>query len=137
MKKLLLTLTVLAALLTPSFAVAGGASAVDLFPSDSGYGCGTGHHSTDTPDVCGSSNSQTQTGQNPIIRIIKLAIQILSWVVGVASVILIIISSIQFITSGGNSDKAAGARRTIIYALIGIAVTVLAQVLVEFVLNKV
>lgn len=47
---------------------------------------------------------------------------IISIVVGVVSVIMIIVGGIKFITSSGDSQKAASGRNTIIYALVGVAV---------------
>ncbi|HUC88234.1 MAG TPA: hypothetical protein VMR95_03750 [Candidatus Binatia bacterium] len=70
-------------------------------------------------------------------NILSTVISILSIVVGIIAVIMIIIGGLKFITSGGEASKSAGARNTIIYALIGLVVAVLAQVLVHFVLNRV
>lgn len=68
--------------------------------------------------------------------IIKLVINIFSLVVGVVSVIMIIVGGLKYITSGGDSGNITGAKNTILYAIIGLVVVVLAQVVVRFVLSR-
>jgi uncharacterized membrane protein YuzA (DUF378 family) len=56
-------------------------------------------------------------------------------IVGMAAVIMIIVAGLKFVTANGDSSRVASARNTLIYALIGIAIAALAQVLVHFVLS--
>ncbi len=81
--------------------------------------------------VCsdGSSNAQPQDIVNSIINIF-------SWVVGAISVIMLIFGGFKYITSGGDSGKITSAKNTIIYALVGLVIVALSQVLVNFVLRK-
>lgn len=58
-------------------------------------------------------------------------VQILSIIGGIVAVIMILISGFKYITSNGDSNKIASAKTTLIYALVGIAVIALAQVLVN------
>lgn len=76
------------------------------------------------------------TANKSINSIIKVVVQILSLIVGVAAVIMIIIGGLRFVTSSGDAQKAASARNTIIYAGVGLVVAALAQVIVAFVLTK-
>ena len=76
-------------------------------------------------------------GGTSVEAIIKTAVEILSWVVGVVSIIMVIVSGFKYVASGGDSGKISSAKNTLIYALIGLAVAALAQVLVGFVLSKV
>jgi uncharacterized membrane protein YuzA (DUF378 family) len=73
-------------------------------------------------------------GENGINKIVKAAVNILSLVVGMAAAIMIIVSGMKYITSGGDAQKVSSAKTTLVYALIGIAVAALAQFLVHFVL---
>ncbi len=68
---------------------------------------------------------------------IEGVITVLSIVIGVISVIMIIIQGLKFVTSNGDATKAASARNGIIYAIVGLVVVVLAQVIVNFVLGNV
>lgn len=68
--------------------------------------------------------------------IVTLAINSFSWIVGIISVIMIIIGGLKYIMSGGDSGNVTGAKNTILYAIIGLVVVALAQVIVLFVLDK-
>ncbi len=64
-------------------------------------------------------------------------VNIFSFVVGVVAVIMIIIGGFQYITSAGDSNKVSTAKNTILYAIIGLIIVALAQVIVRFVLGRV
>jgi len=66
---------------------------------------------------------------------IKNGVEVLSVVVGVVAVVMIMIAGFRYITSGGSSDKITSAKNTLMYALIGIIIVALAQVVVKFVLH--
>lgn len=69
-------------------------------------------------------------------KIIKAVIQVFSVIVGFVAVIMIIVGGIKYVTSGGDSGAVSSAKNTIIYALIGLVVVAVAQVLVHFVIFK-
>jgi hypothetical protein len=94
--------------------------------------CGGASLST-TPADCASS---TTGSTSKIQGIITTTITIFSWVVGIASVIMIIIGGMRYIISGGESGNVQGAKNTILYSIIGLVVVALAQFIVQFVLNK-
>lgn len=63
-----------------------------------------------------------------------LATKVVTILIGISgsiAIILIIIAGIRFVTSGGDPKKLAGAQATITYAIIGIAVTVLAFIILQ------
>jgi hypothetical protein len=68
---------------------------------------------------------------------IKAVINVLSVITGAAAVIMIIIGGFRYVTSGGNPETTKGARNTIIYAVIGIVVVAVSQLIVHFVLNTI
>ena len=83
-----------------------------------------------------SNGSKCPTGSDSQLNhLISFVVQTLSWVLGVAAVIVIIASGFKYITSGGDSSKIGSAKQTLIYALIGLIVAALAQFLVHFVIN--
>jgi cytochrome bd-type quinol oxidase subunit 2 len=84
----------------------------------------------------GATCDDTGEAGDKINQIIKLVINVFSLVVGVVSVIMIIIGGLKYITSGGESGNITGAKNTILYAIIGLVVVALAQVIVKFVLAK-
>jgi hypothetical protein len=61
---------------------------------------------------------------------------ILPYIFGIAgflSIIIIVISGIQFITSSGNPEAAASARNRLVFALIGLAIIILAFAILQIV----
>lgn len=81
------------------------------------------------------STSGCTTGNNTFKSIAKSVVEVLSIIIGIISVIMILISGFRFITAGSDSNAVAAAKNTLIYALVGLAIAVLAQVLVHEVLN--
>lgn len=81
--------------------------------------------------VCGNAGST-----NPIFNIVKNVINILLYATGIIAVIMIIIGSIGYVLSGGEQSKITGAKNTILYAVIGMIVAVMAFAIVNFVVAR-
>jgi len=87
--------------------------------------------------VGGTADCSTVAGNSSSLNdIATKIINIFSWIVGVASVIMIIYGGFRYITSGGDSNGVSSAKNTIIYAIIGLVIVALAQAIVAFVINK-
>lgn len=99
--------------------------------------CGNGSNSIKNTDVCSAVNHQNKSNKDPIISTIKIAVKIISYIIGVAAIIVLIIASIQMIIGGSDPQSVKSARDMMIYAGVGILVAVLAQVIIVFVLNKI
>jgi NAD/NADP transhydrogenase beta subunit len=56
-------------------------------------------------------------------------------IISAITVIIIIVQGIKFILSSGEPEKAASARKGIIYALIGLTISVSANLIVVFILK--
>lgn len=82
-------------------------------------------------------NCGTESPDEAVDNIIETVINVFSLVVGVISVVMIIVGGLKYITSGGDSGNVSGAKNTILYAIIGLVVVALAQVIVRFVLGQV
>lgn len=82
------------------------------------------------------SGCSGSTGGKSVDDTIKLVINVLSFIVGIAAVIMIIIGGLKYILSQGEGSNTASAKNTILYALVGLVVVALAQVIVKFVLSK-
>ena len=85
------------------------------------------------PDCEKESGSVAEGRVNSIVTNV---INILSLVVCVAAVIMIMIGGMRYITSNGDSGQVGNAKNTILYAIVGLIVVALAQVIVRFVVNK-
>ena len=55
--------------------------------------------------------------------------------VGLIAVIMLIFGGIRYIISGGDQKKVTDAKNTILYAIIGLIISLLAYAIVNFVLN--
>lgn len=132
-KRIIATATLGAMTLLPVLPVAMvGAQSADCLDNAGGTiaGClGSGANSTD-PDAVGGSAT------DKVDATVRLIINVFSWVVGIASVIMIIVGGFKYIISGGDSGNITGAKNTILYAIIGLVIVALAQVIVQFVLEK-
>lgn len=84
-------------------------------------------------DSGGPSNCNGVAGKT-LERIVKAVIRILSFVVGFVAVLMVIVGGFKYITSNGDSAAMSSARNTIVYALIGLVIVAVAQILVHFVL---
>jgi len=82
-------------------------------------------------------NNQTGDATGDVNSLITTIINVFSFVVGVVAVIMIIAGGFRYISSGGDSNKITSAKNTIIYAIIGLVIVALAQIIVQFVLGKV
>ena len=60
---------------------------------------------------------------------------ILAAIIGVISVIIIVIAGIRYSLSRGSSDATSGARNAIIYALVGLAVAIVAGPIISLVIG--
>jgi hypothetical protein len=62
---------------------------------------------------------------------------VISFIAGVAAVIVILVAGVMFVTASGDAAKAANARKTIIGAVIGLVIIAVSEALVIFVVSKV
>ena len=61
---------------------------------------------------------------------------VLLFVVGAIAVIMIVIGGLRYVISGSDSSQVQSAKNTILYALVGIIVAILAYAAVNFVINN-
>jgi hypothetical protein len=81
----------------------------------------------------GEGQSSDLFGEQGIFRTIT---NVLLFIIGAISVIMLIIGGIRYVVSGGDSAAVTGAKNTILYAIVGIVVAVLAYALVNFVITS-
>ena len=86
----------------------------------------------DTGAVC----SQVTSAPASTNKFIKDIISTLLFALGVIAVIMIIVGGIRYATSDGDSAKVKSAKDTILYAVVGLVVALMAYAIVGFVLNQ-
>ncbi|MBI3889826.1 hypothetical protein HY312_04635 [Candidatus Saccharibacteria bacterium] len=67
--------------------------------------------------------------------VFKIITNVLLFVIGAVSVIMLIIGGIRYVVSGGDSTAVQNAKNTILYAIVGVVVAILAYAVVNFVLG--
>lgn len=67
--------------------------------------------------------------------IFKTIVNVLLFIIGAIAVIMLIIGGIRYTTSNGDSNQVTAAKNTILYAIIGIIVAILAYAIVNFVIG--
>lgn len=72
-------------------------------------------------------------GSNGVIRTVS---NILIWVVGFISVIMIMWSGFKYATAAGDTSKVASAKNSLIYAIVGLIIAVLAYAIVNFIMDR-
>lgn len=68
--------------------------------------------------------------------IFKTVTNVLLFIIGAVSVIMLIIGGIRYTVSAGDSSAVTAAKNTIMYAIIGIIVAILAFAVVNFVITS-
>lgn len=68
--------------------------------------------------------------------VLRKVVNIISVIVGVIAVIMIIYGGFRYVTSGGKQESVTTAKNTLLYAIIGLVIVALAQVIVRFVLQQ-
>lgn len=84
----------------------------------------------------GKCQPGTDNAGDTLTDFVAKALNILSIVVGVVAVVMIIVGGFRYTASGGKEEGVKGAKNSILYALIGLIIVALAQVIVRFVLHK-
>ena len=93
-------------------------------------------------NICSNGNENSvycknkNTGETQVNGIIKTIVEVLLTAVGAISIIMIVIGGIMFALSSGDAQKAVKARNTVLYAVVGLAVSLFASAIVNFVFNR-
>lgn len=113
--------------LMAAFALVGGIGAASLSPASVS--------AVEVFEECEAQNSSICEGQNSAPNMIEIVINTALFVLGMVAVLMIIIGGIRYATSAGNPSQTKSAKDTILYAVVGLVVAILAYTIVNFVLN--
>jgi len=127
LRNIVVSLAAAAALLVPALAVS---PALALSNLQGGLTCGSNF------DISGTTSCTPNGTTTDFNKLLTTIINIFSAIVGVIAVIMIIVGGLRYITSGGDSNKVGTAKQTLMYAIIGLVIVALAQLIVHFVLAQ-
>ena len=104
-------------------------------------------YQTGNTEIAGAINSEITSGMNATSAgtstptdanvVIKNVTNIMFFIIGAVSVIMLIYGGIRYTTSGGNANSVTATKNTIMYSIIGLVVAILAFAVVQFVVNQV
>ena len=69
--------------------------------------------------------------------IIRRGINLMLYAVGVISVIMLIYGGFRYVISGGQKESVTAAKNTILYAIVGLIISIFAYAIVKFVISAV
>ena len=84
----------------------------------------------------GLSASGTSSTPNSLSSVLTTVTNILLFLMGAISVIMIIVGGIRYATSQGDQTQMQSAKNTILYAVIGVVVSIAAYAIVSFVVTQ-
>ncbi len=80
--------------------------------------------------VCKAKNDDSAS------KLVRTIINLLLYVIGIVSVIMIIVGGIRYTISNGDASNIKTAKDTILYAVVGLVVALLAYAIVNFVVAQ-
>lgn len=86
----------------------------------------------DNTFVCEGGNG----GGHSLMYLFKQIINVLLFITGMIAVLFIVLGGLRFVTSNGDSNQISQAKQTILYAVIGLVVAILAYAIVNFVVSN-
>lgn len=123
---LLLPVAVMALILIPQPQPANAA-----FTGGASDGAGTARGTGQADCLFGSQGENCQG--DPLFKTIS---NVLLFIIGAVSVIMLIFGGVRYVVSGGDSTAVQNAKNTILYAIVGIIVSLLAFAAVNFVISS-
>jgi hypothetical protein len=85
---------------------------------------------------CDNGTASGTAAQTAVEKLATEVVNIFTVIVGAASIIMIVYGGFRYITSGGSSERVGAAKNTLIYAIVGLIIVGLAQIIVHFVLSQ-
>lgn len=61
---------------------------------------------------------------------------VMLFVVGAISVIMVVVGGLRYVVSGGNSSNITTAKNTILYAIVGLIIAIMAYAVINFVIGS-
>ena len=63
-----------------------------------------------------------------------MVVDTLLYVIGVLSVVMLIVGGIRYVVSNGNPTAVTNAKNTVLYAIVGLIIAMLAYAVINFIL---
>lgn len=86
--------------------------------------------------MVGTSTNSYGVYQVEAVSVVSAAFNVAYTIAGAVAVIVIIMSGISYITSNGNAGNIAKAKQSLLYAVIGLIVVIIATPLTQFIIGR-
>lgn len=90
--------------------------------------------------ISGSNDAGGITSKTPpqptLADRIRTIVNVLLYLLGAIAVVMIVVGGVRYVTSGGEGQAISGAKNTILYAVVGLVVAILAYAIVNFVVSS-
>lgn len=123
-------------LIIPVLAMAFGMAVPAVEASAFNRGMSEGANAAQGTDQGGNAACLFGGEECPDGGIFKTVTNVLLFIIGAIAVIMLVIGGIRYTTSNGQSDQVTAAKNTILYAVVGIIVAILAYAVVNFVIDS-
>lgn len=113
---------------------------VAAFSAPTYAACSTDEDAADSMTLCGGATS-SHGGEQPtslfgVGGVFQTVTNVLLFVIGAVSVVMLIIGGIRYTVSQGDSSAVTSAKNTILYSVVGLLVAILAFAAVNFVIGS-
>ncbi len=92
-------------------------------------------HQVFRPSNLPAGSAVDMSVEGKVNGLFQFAVNFILYASGSVAVVLLVIGGIRYITSIGNQERLEGAKKTIIYAVVGLLVVILAYALVTNVID--
>ncbi|AHB42191.1 hypothetical protein RAAC3_TM7C00001G0333 [Candidatus Saccharibacteria bacterium RAAC3_TM7_1] len=91
---------------------------------------------TATDNVTKGLNATGASNGKNLQKNIKTVVNVILFLLGAIAVIMIILGGVRYVLSNGEASQVTAAKNTILYAVIGLIVALLAYAIVNFVVDQ-
>lgn len=84
----------------------------------------------------GASGCAAPAGSLDVNTTLQKGMNLFSAILGIVAVVMIMIGGLKYMTSQGDSGQMNSAKNTLIFAAVGLVIVALAQLIVNFVLER-
>lgn len=86
--------------------------------------------------VAGGGGCGAPVGSPDVDSTLKNALNLFSAIIGIIAVVMFMIGGLKYMTSQGDAGQMNNAKNTLIFAAVGLVIVALAQLIVNFVLER-
>lgn len=101
--------------------------------ADNGLGLKKGVSSAHGNDQVSCLFGTEKEGCTEGTGIFQTVVNVILFIIGAVAVIMIVVGGVRYTVSNGDSNAVTGAKNTIMYAIVGLVVAIIAYALVNFV----